>query len=571
MKKKLLSVLLTVAMTTALFAGCGGTEKDVAKESTPASTQGTETEEVVVNYEDLPTLNVLFVHGYTYESDDNEIWRAVAEKVGAKIHFIGADTDKYNAMITSGDGYDIILATQGNMQTFASGGTLLALDDLVDEMGANIKETIPTFIKYSKETYSDDSNALYWLPACVAYTSTNVAGKDAGNGLLRFDLYAELGYPEIASMDEYLQVIADMQSANPTTESGEKVYGMAIPSDKLTSTFVTPFSAWAGMSTWQKTASYSWKDMSYSNVYGEDGLFWDGIEFYHKAYQMGLLDPDSFALTEADMNAKATEGRLLFVNANWQYGAMPEGQGFAAVPTKWSASDADLKTASSALSFDYGMAINSRSDNAELAMKYLDFVMSEEGANLIFNGFEGVHYTVDANGVRTLTEEGLALYKDGTAWAEAGLGTAENAHFVGLKKNALASDGKTMMLGLDSSYFEDTLTDMQKVFCEHYGVEYPAQAFVQNSEKNNLPLNSDIDGLARNFLPQPTDEISQLEAAVVSEAEGLIASLVMASDSDYEAKVEAAKAQLAKVGVTKINEFYEAHWQEAFEKAENYR
>lgn len=571
MKKKLLSVLLTVAMTTALFAGCGETQKDVTKETTPASTQGTETEEVVVNYEDLPTLNVLFVHGYTNESDDNEIWRAVAEKVGAKIHFIGADTDKYNAMIASGDGYDIILATQGNMQTFASGGTLLALDDLVDEMGTNIKETIPTFIKYSKEVYSDDSNSLYWLPACIAYTSANVASKDAQNGLLRFDLYAEMGYPEITSMDEYLQVIADMQAANPTTESGAKVYGMTIPSDKLTTTFVTPFSAWAGMSTWQKTASYSWTDMSYTNIYGEDGLFWDGIDFYHKAYQMGLLDPDSFALTEADMKAKAAEGRLLFVNANWQYDAMPEGQGFAAVPTSWSASDADLKTASSAISFDYGMAINSRSDNAELAMKYLDFVLSEEGANLIFNGFEGVHYTVDANGVRSLTEEGLALYKDGTAWAEAGLGTTENSHFVGLKKNALASDGKTMLLGLDSSYFADTLTDIQKVFCEHYGVDYPAQAFVQNSEKNNLPLNSDIDGLVRSFLPQPTDEISQLEAAVVSEAEGLIASLVMASDADYEAKVEAAKAQLAKVGVTKINEFYEAHWQEAFEKAENYR
>lgn len=376
-----------------------------------------------------------------------------------------------------------------------------------------------------------------------------------------------MGYPETNSMEEFVEMLADMQAANPTTAAGEKVYGVAIPSDKLMWSIQHPFTTWSGASAHQKTGYYNWEDMSYGNHFDEDGVFWDGIDFYHKAYQLGLLDPDSFTLTEADMKAKAGAGRLLFINANWQYDKMAEGQGFSAIPVSWASSDATDVNPSSPITFDYGFAINKNSKNVELCMNYLNLVLSEEGASLVYNGVEGKYYTVDDNGVRSLTEEGIALYNDADAWKEAGLGTTGSSHFVGLARNAIGSDGKTMLLGLDSSMFSVTLTDIQKDFSEHYGVDYPGQAFSQNAAKNNLVQMSAIDGMVRNFLVTPTDEIDQLEAVVLSEAEGLIASLIMADDAKYEAMVADAKERLAKVGVTKIVEYYESNWQSAFEKA----
>ena len=151
MKKRLLSLLLVATMATAMLAGCGKETKstETGKASTESGTtsESTTTEEVKeVAYEDLPTINVLFVHGHDYE--ESEIWQEVAKKVGAKIHFIGADTDKYNTMIASGEGYDILMATKDNLATFATGGSLLALDDLVVEKGADITANIPTFIEY---------------------------------------------------------------------------------------------------------------------------------------------------------------------------------------------------------------------------------------------------------------------------------------------------------------------------------------------------------------------------------------------------------------------------------------
>lgn len=574
MKNKILSLLLVAALAAATLVGCGQantesatTSTTVTKESESTSTSTEAAEEVKVAYEDLPTLNILATHGYTYESDENQVWRAVAEAVGAKIHIIGADTDKYNAMLASGEGYDIIWSSKGKLKDIATGGSLLALDDLVKDY-SNIS-AFTDFIPYSKEMYSDDSGALYWLPAELKHNGKSVTSKDVTEGMIRWDLYEKMGYPETNSVDEFIEMLVDMKEAYPTNAAGEKVYGMTIPSDKLLETFTSPFVGWAGKVEYQKTATYAWEDLAYENVYGENGVFWYGVDFFHKAYLAGLLDPDSFTLTEADMKAKASAGRLLFINRSFQVDAatMAAGTGFSAIPINWAAANAANNNVSSTVSFNYGLGINKNSDKIDLCLKYLDFVSGEEGANLVLNGFEGVHYTVDANGVRSLTAEGLALYKDQAAWGEAGLGTTEGGHFLGLAKNAIASDGKAMLLGLDRSLFVESLTDTQKAFCEHYGVDYPAQAFVKIAAENNFPNPEMIDGMARNFLPVPGDEIAQLELAVRNEAMNLVADLVMADEDEYEAKVKAAKETLAKVGVTKIDEWYNANWQSAFDKA----
>ena len=574
MKNKILSLLLVGALMMTPLAGCGQSEQETASgnvkesEKVGASSEK-ETEEAKVVYEDLPTLTILANHGYAYESEENQVWRAVAEKVGAKIHILGADTDKFNAMIASGEGYDIVWASQKLMPSISAGDALLELDDLVKDY-PNLN-SLTECLSYSKETFGNNSGALCWLFGELYHNGEAAGTKDAVEGHIRWDLYADMGYPETDSVDEYLQMLADMLAANPTNEAGEKVYGMTIPSDRLLMTFQQPFDEWNGRSIYQKTATYDWEDMSYENMYGENGIFWDGVDFFHKAYLMGLLDPDAFTATEEDLRAKATAGRLLFINRYYQVGVMSEGQGFSAVPVNWASSGATETTASSKVTFKYGMGINKKSDKIDLCLKYLDFATSEEGANLILNGFEGVHYTIDENGVRSLTDEGLALYKDQEAWGKTGLGTTEIAHFSGLAKDAIASDGKTMLLPLDKSYFVGTLTDVQKDFCKYFGVEYPAQAFIKIEKENGLPNPSTIDGMVKNFLPIPTDEIAQLESAVENEASNFVADLVLASEDEYVAKVKAAKEKLARVGVARIDEWYEANWQSAFDKAKAYK
>lgn len=578
MKKRILSLLLVAAMATASLVGCGQTEKPANTESSKTTSESTvtkesetkATEEVKeVAYEDLPTINILYSHGYSNEGDDNEIWRAVAEKIGAKVHFIGADADKYNAMIASGDGYDILMVKKAVVNDLIAGGNLVALDDLVAEKGQNIQKNIPEMIQYCKEYVSDESKALYVLPAEASHSGMMSPGSSGTRGLIRWDLYADMGYPEINSMEDNLKVLADMQAKYPTTADGSKVYGMAIPADQLIFTMLYPSSHWlgqGGVST-SSVRAYDYETMEYINVFGEGGALWTGIDYFHKAYLMGLLDPDSFTMTEADLKAKATDGKLLEITALYQAGTMADGQGFMELPRNWGGHDQSENAALPKVAVpSCWIGINKNSDKVDLCMNYLNFVFSEEGANLIYNGIEGKHYTVE-NGVRVMTAEAKELYKDSTAWAKAGLGNAEIGHFIGLSQMALASDGNSLMIALDDDNFKDTLTDIQKDFCEYYGVDYPAQIYFEYAREYDIPNPDDIDNTVKAFLPTADDATKQLEAAVKAEAESFIAGLVMASEKDYEAKVAEAKERLEKAGLSKIDEYYNANWQSAFDKA----
>jgi len=580
MKKRILSLLLVAAMATAALVGCGQTEKPANTETSKTTSESTATKESEtkateeakeVAYEDLPTINLLFAYGYANEGDDNEIWREVATRIGAKVHIIAADEDKYNAMIASGEGYDILVVKRQIVNDVVDGGSLLALDDLIAEKGQNIQKNIPEKLEYSRKIASDETGALYVLPAECNHTGLTVPSATGQRGLIRWDLYKAMGYPEINSMDDYLKVIADMQAQYPTTADGSKVYGMAIPSDQLLFTVLFPASHWVGQVADQTTTRAYDYDVNYINTFGEGGSFWTGIDYYHKAYLMGLLDPDSFIMTEADMKAKATDGKLLEITAIYQADTMADGQGFMSLPRSWGGHDQSENATASKLSAPKRwFGINKNSDKIDLCMNYLDFVYSEEGLNLIMNGFEGEHYTVE-NGVRVMTDEAKELYKDATKWAEAGLGNAEICTFVGLDKKALGSDGNAMLLGLDDDNFVSTLNDVQKDFCEYYGVDYPSQIYFEYAKEYDIPDIGTIDHSITPFLPTPTDEIKQLEAAVLAEAESVVASLVMASEKDYEAKIADAKKRFEKAGLSKINEYYETNWQSAYDMAAEFQ
>ena len=573
MKKRVVSLLLTTVMAMSLFAGCGQKETSTSESSAKTSeSTAVESSEVVeeVAYEDLPTINVLWMHGYTYQSDDNLIWKEVAKKVGAKINFIGADTDKYNTMVASGDGFDILQAKGENMNDLSKGNILLPLDDLLEEYGSNIKAAIPSQLNYAKATLSGDTGKLYWIASQETETGRIVGSKTQSYGLLRWDYYKEMGYPETNSVDDYLLLIKDMQELHPTNEAGQTVYGMAIPSDRLLDTMKRPFLQWNQHDDFGVTGSYDCREFKYINFYDEEGSFWDAIDFFHKAYLLGLLDPDSFAMKEEDLKAKATDGRLLTISFNWQVNKMNGSQGFMAIPKNWAAPDSGTNGQQAEVRIPtYGFAINKNSEYKEICMKYIDFLYSWEGVNLIYNGIEGVHW-VEENGVRSLTPEAMEMYNstEDTIWEETGLYTAETGNFSGLLSRGIAPDGKTYALVRDASLFVDTLTDVEKDYCEYYEVSYPNEIMLEYIEKYDYVLPSEVDPFVKAALPIATDEIKQIEAALNEEAESMIAELIMASEADYEKKVANAKERLEHVGLSKVIDYFESNWQSAIDTAD---
>ena len=48
---------------------------------------------------------------------------------------------------------------------------------------------------------------------------------------LRWDLYKELGYPEIKNLDDMVDVLAQMKELCPTDDNGKTTYGVSLFAD----------------------------------------------------------------------------------------------------------------------------------------------------------------------------------------------------------------------------------------------------------------------------------------------------------------------------------------------------
>lgn len=560
--KKLIALLLAVVMVLGMVA-CDKTPSADDNPAQPDANPDQNDVSTEVNIDDLPTLNVLFVHGYSYENyETNVIWQEVAKKVGAKIHFIAADTDKMNSMLASGQGWDLVIAMGANMKSTAETGSVVALSDYKDKL-PNVYANLSTNIEWSIENTGDGN--LYFIGNNIAPDGTKVGSTDATRGQVRWDLYAELGYPEINSQEDFTQMLIDMVENNPTGPDGKPAYAHCIPSESgvMFNHLTYPFADWAGVNPYPNStlAWYKWEDMSYVNLLDPDaGLYWSAIEHYRTLYKAGALDPDSFAIPEADMKAKANAGNLYSVFASWQYAAaeLPEGAGFSSIPVTFGSTNVlDVNYGDNGENVPWGYGVNVDTEYLDECLAYLDFMASYEGANLIFNGIEGVHYTVDENGVRSLTDEAWALKEQGNeAWEKYGLFCAEINNLGIYIKTALMSDGQPLNL-LDAPVnINRTLSATQKAFSDHYGVSYPAEKFIQVMNDNDLPMMSMVSLEEKNSVKGPTDDIKALENAVQLEAETWAATLIMASDAQYEKLCADAMEAFNAAGLTEINDYY---------------
>lgn len=126
--------------------------------------------------------------------------------------------------------------------------------------------------------------------------------------------------------------------------------------------------------------------------YIADGMK-DAMKYLKKLYDEGLLDPESFSQNQDTYTAKGTADTLgyltvagAFVNVgnelHWDY------QGLAPFPD----SEGNRLTNKRASCGGNHFAITSNCENPEAALRYVDYLYSEEGTTLAWMGVEGVSW-----------------------------------------------------------------------------------------------------------------------------------------------------------------------------------
>ncbi|OMF41990.1 MULTISPECIES: ABC transporter substrate-binding protein [Paenibacillus] len=352
-----------------------------------------------------------------FGADASPNWNKMQDAVGKKITeetgvsidaefdiSSGGGNDRISLMAASGDYPDLIFP-KGNLTRLVDAGAMIDLTDLIEEHAPNLKKIYGEH--FNRLKYSNDDPSIYWIPTNGAIDQVSF---DATNGAaIQHRVVKELGYPEIKTLNDFENVLRDFYEKNPTTEDGQPTIPLTLSAD-----------GWRRMITVTDPAVMSTGGPGDGEYFINPDTY-EAILHYkrpeekeyfrwlNKMYNAGLLDKDSFVQKDDQYKSKIASGRVLsLLDPSWGFsdaenalksaGKDDMTYGFYPVTLDDSFQRKDFQN----IGFDgYGIGITVDCEDPVRAIKFLDWMSSEEGQVLRNWGVEGEQYNVE-NGVRTI-------------------------------------------------------------------------------------------------------------------------------------------------------------------------
>ena len=249
--KKIVALLLTAAMTLSLVA-CGGsntatsetaaeTEADTdSDDETEADADTAEADADTEDEEDLladiipeETVTLDVFDQLANYSGEQIGWfgQIMLEKFNVKLNIIPDPDGVYETRMESGNLGDIVIWGNDSDEYLQAVEKDMLYDwnedDLLDEYGSYIKENMP-FALEKNTNLSGGVTYGYGFDVAVDANDTQDAMYTWD---LRWDLYKELGYPEIKTLDDMVNVLAQMKEICPTDDNGKTTYGVSLFND----------------------------------------------------------------------------------------------------------------------------------------------------------------------------------------------------------------------------------------------------------------------------------------------------------------------------------------------------
>lgn len=558
--KKIMAVVLSASLMVA-FAACGKTETSESPDSiantTAVSPSSTSTEKTPI------TLKMWNSEVLTPGIQNNEIANEIARLTGITMDIIQGDAQKFKILVAGNDLPDIIYTNPAQQQVdpgnLISSKQIIAMDELIEEYGTNIKKNFSKNIEYSKKFLSGGQDKVYWLPVQSyrgnpeAPTVSNTIS-DVGI-MVRWDIYAKIGYPEIKTTDDFLNVLKQMQDAAKDMAGGKKVYA------------ISGWSDWGIWPWWiSNTREMGYTDLPnnvmFNNNTGENSIiytnedFWESISFYNKAYRMGILDPEAFTMKSDQFLDKLKKGQALMGYASWQTDYInmdfvslghPDW-GFEKLPHNGYPYISGIVSPEYPLGNgqDYANAITTNCKNPERAIQFIDFMNSTEGARLVYSGVKGKHWD-EVDGKPQPTEEFLNGIKNDSDYRNK-VGTAIYNKFCAMRDIQVIDDKFPADLMKSDEQKAKNVLPIDKEYCKYFGdYDYPGQVLLDLNKQGKVQTFNKY-WLFPSLVQQPSDDTKKIMSQINEYMKVQIAKIIMSkSDADFEEqKAKAIKDIKAK-------------------------
>ncbi|CAK4830274.1 unnamed protein product [Aphanomyces euteiches] len=497
---------------------------------------------------------------FTSGEQMDEVSKEIERVTGVKLEWDMQPTDdKAKALMASNDLPDIfILKDTSFIENLVKSEYIAELDPLMSSNGQDIQKVAAKAVEFSKKNLSNNSGKLYFIPGRVSTQETYFSPVVGLH--MRWDYYKELNYPVMKSLDDIVNVTAQMLEKHPTTADGKKVFG---------------FSPWLDWGMWHNNvldqeaygftantsvAFYDSVNYDYIDAINDDNSsLWQGALLFNKANRKGLVDPDAFTQKYDDATAKMDAGRVITQLAQWQTDKsnakfQEEGKtdtGYVSIPLEGARYHGGNYNPIGLASY---WSISKKSKHADRAMDVINYFFSEEGSRTILSGVKDKYWTM-VDGKAKLTDLGLKAKSDPNFMTTTGIHKFQN--MTGLDMMAKDSNGQFVDLFLEPDVISTTLTPLKKEWLEHYGVKSEDELW---KKFGGYAANTAANALA----PQQTDDIKRVDAKVdtylktnlpkvwfaKTDDEFNAVKTKMREDikkiSDYDKLVEFAKSSIAK-------------------------
>lgn len=488
-----------------------------------------------------------------YNADGQEdpwtdpVAEAITAATGVKLktdYPVSSDDQKIALMIAEQNFPDMIYA-KDDAQSLIDAGALIDLTDLIEEYGPNIKKMYGE--EFDKLKYSVDDPSIYQLSS---YAIGGTVFKSAGTAQLQWDVLAENDYKIPETLDEFEAMLKSYIEAHPQTDDGMDTIGISLST-----------SDWHWMITLGNPAGYiadgapdngQWLiDDEYNATYKfRSEKEREYFRWLNRMYNEGILDPEFATQTHEDYIAKIASGRVLaLLDTDWDYQDGEKvliadgklGKTYAPLPLTM---DADTKCPTlmyQGLTTGQGVGITTACEDPVAAIKFLDFLCSDEGQVLVNWGIEGENYLVDENGVRYRTPEEVEYANSDKDYAKK-TGVGFHAYpFPVYGAGVLDETGSTYTTVSRDAVIAE-YNDAQKAGCEAWGVDLLLDVFPQ-ADEFEIPKYSPVWAYAK---PAEFDEIGdQLDEIAWSS----LISCIIGSEDQFDANYDEMLAELEGVGM----------------------
>ena len=468
-----------------------------------------------------------------------------------------------------------------NNLTFAQqaidAGQLVNLLEYKDQVPSIFDEELfANAVKYFTNYNSDGTgNAMYLVPSQVgksAFNSYNWAPQ------IMWGAYRDAGYPELNTLEDYLDAFVAMTEVKPVNETGEKIYPI---STQATAGYIYMWDYMYGYSVINNCMEINCETNEIYKLLDEENSFYKrSLKFMYELNQAGLVDPDCLTQSWNDVNGKIADGRVMFVPYTWWTGGYntsarandaenPDGL-FAVMAADMKIYDHPDNTTGRGANF-YAISTTSIDNNRlDKALALLNWLYDLDVHQYIQMGPEGLLWSM-VDGEPVINEEYIDVVTGSEEVPLPGGGTLANArarfNTIGQTDGVINPyTGQPIGYWHWHSYLNKDMTLVKQEVAEYYGTGTAVLAdYLIANDMVASPSQ------AVNMMPAIPDDLTLSVNKIKETIDTMSWQAIMASDEDeFEAIWAKMVSDCDGMGYDEVAEWYTTQWDACVEIAKEY-